>query len=209
METPKPPVGCSCVLNLGIEQLSVQDVQSSEQIELKFKLVNQAIHFHGACASTENCTIKDKINELKDRIADYYFDPHNSLIAIPNQISCPIQPISLDSKETDKKRKNRNDQENDKYYEDILHLTTINTLKKLNSNGFIMEGFNSGDCLQAKLELGKQLRKDSQCKCKTSQICTCGKPKHPELNVHEEDVMDILEVEDISDDEIARYKIII
>ena len=77
----------------------------------------------------------------------------------------------------------------------------------MDSDGFVIEGFYSGACLQAKLELGKQLRKESQCKCKAGQ--TCGKPKYPELNEHEKDVMDILEVKELTDMELVRYKIIL
>ena len=166
--------------------------------------MKQAIHFHGACNSTENCTIKDKIYDLKDRIADYYFDPLKRVIAIPNQITLPVKPTILDPKETDKKRRERYEQENDKYCEDILHLGIINILKELDCDGFVMEGFQSRDCLQAKHELGKQLRKDIQCKCKSNLKCTCGTPKYPELNKHEKELLKILEVGDMNDDVLAR-----
>ena len=209
METALHLSVCSCNLNLGAEQLSAYDVLNSEELERKHGLVKQAIHFHGACDSTETCTIKKKIYEIRDKIAEYYYDPQNRLVAIPNQISWPVKPTVLNSKETNQKRLKRYEQENDKYYEDILHLVIINILKELESDGFVMEGFNSGDCLQAKLDLGKQRRKDSQCKCKVNQTCTCGKPKYPELNKHETDVMDILDVKEISDDELARHKIVL
>ena len=207
METPGHLSVCSCNLKLGAEQLSAQDVLNSKELEKKYKLVNQAIHFHGPCDSTENCTIKDKIYELKDRIAEFYFDPQKRVIAIPNQIT--EQSTVLDQKETNKMRQKKIAIENDKYYEDILHLTIINTLQKLDSDGFVMEGFHSGACLQAKLELGKQLHKESQCKCKPNLKCTCGKLKYPELNEHEKDVMDILEVNEMSDTELGRYKFIL
>ena len=208
-ETPKNVISCTCSLKLGAEQLSPNDVKISKELERKYELVNQAIHFQGRCDSTENCTIKDEINELKERISDYYFDPQNRLIAIPNQISLPIKPNKLDPTESDKRRKIRYELENDKYCEDILQLSIINNLKRIDSDGFVMEGFHSGACLQAKLELCKQLRKDNQCKCKSNIKCTCGKPKHPELNKHEKEVMDILEVGEMSDDELVRYIIIV
>ena len=207
METPGYLSICSCNQKLGVEQLSSHDVLNSKELEKKYELVNQAIHFHGACDSTENCTINDKIYELKDRIAEYCFDPQEKVIAIPNQIT--EQSTVLFQKDTDKMRQKKIAIENDKYYEDILHLTIINTLQKLDSDGFVMEGFHSGACLQAKLELGKQLRKESQCKCKPILKCTCGKLRYSELNEHEKDIMDILEVNKMSDTELARYKIIL
>ena len=72
-----------------------------------------------------------------------------------------------------------------------------------------MEGFHSGNCLQAKVNLGKQLREEIQCKCKPIKTCTCGKPKHPELNVHEKEIIDILGAGEMTDKELFRYKIII
>ena len=153
METNEHLSECTCGLKLGIEQLSNQDVDNSKGLERKYDLVNQAIHFHGPCNSTENCTIMDQIIKVKDRISEYYFDPENRLIAIPNHITLPAQPTVLDPNETDEKRKNRYAIESDKYYEDILHLALTTALNKFKSDGFVMEGFHSGDCLQAKLNL--------------------------------------------------------
>jgi hypothetical protein len=206
LKTQKTVSNCSCSLKLGLEQLSIQDVLDAKELERKHKLVNQAIHFHGSCDFTQHCTIKEKIYELKDKIAEYYFDPQKKLIAIPNQIT--DKPTVSDKNETDKKRQIKIGIENDKYYEDLLHLNIIDTLQKFDSEGFVLEGFHSGNCLQAKVDLGKQLRKDNLCKCKPNQTCTCGKSKHLELNVHEIEVMDILEASKINDNELARYKII-
>ena len=201
MDTPNHLPVCTCNLKLGVEQLSAHDVLNSEEQERKYKLVNQAIHFHGACDSTENCTIKKKIYEIKDRIAEYYFDPQKKVIAIPNQII--EQSTVLDKIETDKIRQRKIAIDNDKYYEDLLHLTIINILQNLDSDGFVMEGLHSGSCLQA-----KQLRKYSQCKCKSNLKCTCGKLKYPELNEHEKNMMDILEAREMTNNELARYRIV-
>ena len=200
METSINLSVCSCGLKLGIEQLSTDDVDNSKELERKYELVNQAIHFHGNCNSTEDCTILDQIIKVKDRISEYYFNPQNRLIAIPNHITLPLKPTLVDPKEKNEKRKNRYAIENDKYYEDILHLALITTLNKLKSDGFVMEGFQSNDCLKAKFELAKQLRLDSQCTCKSD--CICGKPKYSALNVHEKEALEILDCRDVSDEEI-------
>ena len=121
----------------------------------------------------------------------------------------PVQPTNLDPNESEEKRLKRYAIENDKYYEDILHLAITTALNKSKTDGFVMVGFQSNECLQAKLELGKHLRKECQCKCKPNLECTCGKLKYPELNRHEKEVMDILEVNKMSDTELARYKIIL
>ena len=63
-----------------------------------------------------------------------------------------------------------------------------------------MEGFQSNDCLKAKLELVKKLRKENQCLCKKD--CICGKAKYPAPNVHENEVLEILDCRDVTDEEI-------
>ena len=211
METTEPLGGgsCTCKLKLGVERLSENDVNNSKKLERKYKLVNQAIHFHGPCNSVESCTIKDKINVVKDRITEYYYDEQNRLIAIPNHIVLPPQPADVNREETDTQRVNRNAIENDKYYEDILHVSINKALNKNKSDVFLIGGFYSGDCLQAKLDLGKHQRYDSECKCEYNLKFTCEKPKYPELNVHEKEVMEILEVREMSDKMLLRYKIII
>ena len=200
METPKNLPDCSCDLKLGMEQLSADDVLNSKELERKYELVNQAILFHGACDSLEKCTIMDKIIKVKERIAEYYFNPENRLIAIPNHITLPLQPTVLDPFETDEKRVKRYAIENDKYYENILHLALTTALNKMESDVFVMEGFQSNDCLKAKLELVKKNREDSQCKCKN--YCVCGKAKYSALNVHEKEALEILDCSYITDEEI-------
>ena len=201
MERPKPVSLCSCNLKLGLEQISSHDIHTTTEIERKYKLVNQAIHFHGPCGSTKKCTIKDKINELKARLGDYFFNQNNRLIAITNQIVIsPVEPVVLDTKEANEKRKKRYAHENDAYYEDILHQAIINTLKESGSDGSVMEGFYSWACLGAKLELGKQERKGSQCQCKTD--CNCKKEKFAALNDHEMEVLEILDFKDDNREEI-------
>ena len=191
---------CTCILKLGIEQLSDKDVLNSKDLERKYKLVNQAIHFHGPCDSTEDSTIMDQIIKVKDNISEYYFDLENRLIAIPNHITLPVRPCVLNPNETDEKRKNRYANEDYKYYENILHLALTTALNKFKSDGFVMEGFQSYDCLKAKFELAKQLREDSQCKCKKD--CICGKLKYSALNVHEEEALEMLDCRDVTFEEI-------
>ena len=65
---------------------------------------------------------KDKIFELKERVAEFYFEKESKLIAIPNQITLPKKPHILEKDETDDKKKNINSVYIDKYYEDTLHL---------------------------------------------------------------------------------------
>ena len=91
MEKPKD---CPCGPNLGVEQLSTQDVKDSQH------LINHAIDFQGRCGISERTMIKTKIEELKQRIGEYYFDKDNKLIAIPNQIALPKNPHIIDPEET-------------------------------------------------------------------------------------------------------------
>ena len=64
-------VCCTCKLNLGYYEVSIQDINDSVKIERKCKLVNKAIYFLGPSNSQENCKIKDKINELKEICGQY------------------------------------------------------------------------------------------------------------------------------------------
>ena len=166
----------------------------------------ESIHFLGQCNSSEKCTIQSKIDEIKERISEYYFEKEDKLIAIPNQILAPKKPFIIDPNEIDEKKKKANAKYMDKFYENILQQTIIKALREMKLHGFIMEGFQSEDCLKAKLEKGKQLRKEMQCKCKSEADteCTCGKVKYPELNTHEEDVMEILDIKDITEEELIK-----
>ena len=94
MEKPKQLKGCPCGLNLGAEQLSTQDVKDSQH------LINHAIDFQGPCGTSERTLIQTKIEELKQRIGEYYFDKDNKLIAIPNQIALPKIPHIIDPEVT-------------------------------------------------------------------------------------------------------------
>ena len=63
-----------------------------------------------------------------------------------------------------------------------------------------MEGFQSNDCLKAKLELVKTLRKENQCQCKKD--CICGKAKYSAPNVHEKETLEILDCRDVTEEDI-------
>ena len=187
--------GCTCGLKLGLETLSSKDVEESTALEQKHKLVNQPITFLGSNSnSRENCTIKDKIDELRDKIGEYYFDKENKLIAIPNQIDLPKKPFILNPEETDKKKQNLNRAYIDEDCENKLHLEIIKVARKMNEHVFVMKGFHSEDCLRSEMAKGKTVRSNNKCQCKAKIECTCGKAKYPELNDNEKNVMEILDL---------------
>lgn len=202
MQTSNTSSECSCNLNLGVEHFSSHETNPEQ--ERKYELVNEAIHFLGACNSTEKCKIIDKINEIKEKIGEFYFDKEKKLIAIPNQISLPKNPSILDPEEKDKIKKKANDKFLDDYCESLLHQSLIKALRDTNKQAFVMKGFQSGDCIKAKLEKGKTLRKEAECKCKAGKECNCGKSKYPDLNTHEAEVMEILEIKDVEDEELMK-----
>ena len=86
MENRKQLHECPCGLNLGVVQLSTQEVK-----DFQF-LINQPIDFQGPGNTYERTLIRTKLEELKDRIKEYYFDTDDKLIAIPNQIPNPKHP---------------------------------------------------------------------------------------------------------------------
>ena len=197
--------GCTCGLKLGLETLSSKDVEESTALEQKHKLVNQPITFLGSNSNShENCTIKDKIEELRDKIGEYYFDKENKLIAIPNQIDLPKKPFILNPEETDKKKQNLNRAYIDEDCENKLHLEIIKVARKMKEHVFVMKGFHSEDCLRSEMAKGKTVRSNNKCQCKAKIKCTCGKAKYPELNDNEKNVMDILDIKDIEKTRLER-----
>ncbi len=171
---------CSCELNLGCHQVSTQDILNSQHLERKCKLVDEAINFLGPSNSHEQCTIQDKINEIKEVSGKYYFDKDEKIIAIPNQITLPKQPFILDNHDNKKEISIYLD----KYCEDLLHQNLFVALRNKQLVAFVINGFQSGDVLRAKIEKGKSMR---------------GKDICAELNKYEKEVMEILEIEKVSD----------
>ena len=198
MEKSKQPRECPCGLNLGIEQLLTPDVKDFQY------LINQPITFQGPCDTSERTMIKTKIKEIKERIGEYYFDKENRLIAIPNQIPLPKNPhlIYPEEEETNSEIRRRNNIFRDKNCEDRLHQSIIKATREMKLHAFVYQGFNSKDCIKAKVEKGKNLRIDQQCKCKPKNVCDCGKEKFPGMNIHENDVMELLDIKKLDDKEI-------
>ena len=141
MDTLKHLTECSCNVNLGVKKLSTHDLLNSEEIERKRKLVNKAIHFYCACDSTEKCKIVDKIDKLREKIGKSYFERDNKLIAIPNQIILPKNPVILNPDEKDAYEQNLTDIYLDGYCEDLLHQSLIKTLRRMNTHALVYKGF--------------------------------------------------------------------
>ena len=175
---------CSCELNLGCHQVSTQDVLNPQHLQRKFNLVDETINFLGPSNSHEQCTLQDKINEIKEVSGKYYFDKDEKIIAIPNQIELPNQPFILDNHDNEKEIAIYLD----KYCEDLLHQNLTVALRNKQLVAFIIKGFQSGDVLRAKIEKGKSFR---------------GKDICAELNKYEKEVMEILEIKKISDEKIS------
>ena len=175
---------CSCKLELGCRQISTQELLSSQELERKCKLVDETINFLGPANTHEQCTIMEKINEIREKCGKYYFDKDNRIIAIPNMIGLPKKPFILEG--------NTKTKQNiflDKHCEDLLHQNLIIALRNLQFKAFIMQGFQSGDVLKVKLEKAKKLR---------------SKNFYADLNKHETEVMEILDVKDIDEETLSQ-----
>ena len=184
MEEEDNPTKCSCRVKLGIVQLRPQDVQESKDFETKYKLVNQAIHFLGSCNLQEKCTIQDKIDEVRKQIGRFYFDKDERLIAIPNQ-------ISMSKNETPRiisGKSKQNDKFYDKNYEDRLHQQLVIALRNKKAIALVLEGFQSENCLQPKIEKSRSVR---------------GKYEYAEINCEEKELMKILEIPSIKKKDLA------
>ena len=172
------PTRCTCRLNIGIVQLRPEDIQESKDFEARYKLVNQTIHFLGSCNSQEKCLIQDKIDEVRNLIGRFYFDENERLIAIPNQIVMPKNesPRILD------RTTEQNAKFYDKYYEDRLHQQLVIALRNKKATALVLEGFQSENCLQTKIEKARSLR---------------GQDEFARINCEEKDLMEILEIASI------------
>ncbi len=160
------------------------DIQNSEQFRNKYNLVKETIYCLDSGNTGQTCTISDKINEFKDKIGEYYFNKHEKVIAIPNQMELPKQPRILKVSGT----KKENDKFLDEFHESKLHNQIVIAVKNLNLEAFVLKGFQSQDCFKAKLEKGKKCR---------------GKDQFADLNQYESAVMGILEIENITNEDLA------
>ena len=179
---------CCCNLGLGIYNISSRDVRNSCEVEQRYNLVNQAIDFNDFADQSQRTTILKKIEKIKQYSSEY--SGNKDVLAIPNDIPIHSYELVLDelSKKEDKVKLQAD------YLEDILHQKSISALQSMNVKAFVMKGFISGDCLKAKTELGRKLRAEQ------------GALKNvAELNVHERDIMEILEITDIVEENLEEF----
>ena len=177
---------CSCTHNLGLHQLRDADISNAEEFQRKHNLSVQAVNFIGAANNHENTTIQEKINEIKERLAEYSFDK-TRIITIPNQVPLPKQPALLDV------HLDKIDRTSFLGYhvEDVLHHQIINALHDISkdTDAFVMKGFKSEYCLEEKKTKAEALRKKLQKGDKKEKL----KPdKIPPLNQHEEEILEML-----------------
>ena len=61
-----------------------------------------SINFHGPAGENKRILAKEKIEEIKQKVADYYYDPECKVIAIPNHFVTPKKPTVLGNKGREK-----------------------------------------------------------------------------------------------------------
>ena len=181
---------CSCIHNLGVHQLTDHDILNGKEFQRKHKLTVEAVNFIGAANNYENTTVQDKINEVKEKLAEYSFN-NDKIISIPNQVPLTERPALL-KVHLDKLHESRF---LGNHIEDVLHQQTINSLYLINKDmeAFVMNGFESKYCFkekinQAETDRNKLMRNDKKTKRKGD--------KYPPLNKHEEELLEILAEED-------------
>ncbi len=89
--------------------------------------------------------------------------------------------------EEEKKIKEQSERILEKFYESKLHIECVNALRNMNVEGFVMQGFKSSYCIQEKIGKSKKVRNEDP---------------FASLNKHEEDIMEILEINDIDEDKL-------
>ena len=177
---------CECRHNLGEHQLTDYDISNAENFQRKHNLAVQAVNFIGAANNHENTTIQEKINTIKERLAEYSYDK-SKIISIPNQVPLPEKPALLDVHLEKIERGSFLGY----HIEDVLHQQITNALSNISkdADAFVMKGFKSGYCFGEKIAEAELLRKkllkgDKKEKLKAD--------KYPPLNKHEEEILDIL-----------------
>ena len=185
MEKHKSNDHCTCKVGLGVANLLEGDNQKPDIKERRKKILNESIHFLGNCNVSQKCKIIDKINELKNIISEYYFDSDNKLIVIPNQIVLEDKPRILEYENERARNKFL-----DSHLENILHQSTANALREKKIEALLFQGFQSDMCLRDKLDKCKNMRNEDK---KGSNL------SYPDLNRHELDVMEMLDIEHLSD----------
>ena len=179
MESTDPSI-CTCGFQLGFFPLSSQDSQTSNLAE---ELSKMSINFHGPAGDNQRLLAKEKIEEIKQKVADYYYDPECKVIAIPNHFVTPKKPTVLGKVGKEK----QDAQILDKYLEECLHHELVNAARNSNLETFIINSFQSGDCIQQIVKKGKDTR---------------GKDNYAEFNQYEKRVKDILGMEDVEEDKL-------
>ena len=86
---------CTCDLQFGVYSLSSQD---SQTFNLAREFGNLSINYHGPAGENQRILAKEKIEEIKKKVADYYYDPECKVIAIPNHYVKPKKPTVLGKK---------------------------------------------------------------------------------------------------------------
>ncbi len=149
-------------------------------------MVGQTIDFIGHAGKSERNSIEKKMNIIKATNSKYSYDLDKDVLTIPNQIPLPESAKVLDDLRNVKEK----NELQAGYLEDVLHQKNIEALRLIGQKAFVMKGFNSLNCIQFTRDQGKTLR---------------GKQDFAELNEHEKAIMDILEIKEISENDLQQY----
>ena len=165
---------CKCGLEFGVFSLSKTDSQTSSK--------EPFTNFHGPAGKYNLIKGKEKAEELKKKVSNYFSDPDCKVIAIPYYPVIPEKPTVV-GKEG---RKTQDAQLLDNLYEQLLHHGLVQAARKSKIECLIINNFQGGDCVQQLIKKGKDTRQD----------------KFAEFNKYEKQVMEIFGIEEIPDEEL-------
>ena len=157
--------------------------QDSQSLNLAKEFSEMSINFHGAAGENQRIKAKEKIEEIKKQVADYYYDPECKVIAIPNHYVSPKKPTVLGKKGNE----NKDIQILDKHCEEHLHHQLVDTAIKSKIESFLMLGFQASDCIHQLVKKGKDTR---------------GKDNYAEFIKHELRVKEILGIGDAEEEKL-------
>ena len=179
---PSYDSSCTCTLKLGIYPLTNCEPEYSKVLD---DIDNTTINFHGPAGSSEHLKVKEKINKIKETIAEFYYDKNCQVIAIPNDWTIPKKPsvIGLPNRES------QDEEFLNKHCEELLHHEIVRFTRETKMECLVMNGFNSQDCLKVLLKKAKNDR---------------GKNMFAALNKFENEIKNILDIKDISEEELTQ-----
>ena len=173
---------CTCTLKLGVQPLSTLESLSSKVLD---NFENMKITFHGSAGSNEQLKVREKIQEIKEKMSEYYYDRSCKVIAIPNHWTLTEKPSIIGLP----KRANADKEYLNKHCEELLHHEIVRYARENKKECCVINGFQSHNCLKSLMNEAIKSRENNM---------------FSQLNESEKKIKEILKIEDISEEKLKQ-----